>query len=63
IDIGLRPSEIAVIAPYAAQVRWLRDHCEHVGLEVDTVDGFQVTQVANLRYFPLYTPVSQIGYL
>ena len=41
IDIGLRPTEIAVIAPYAAQVRWLRDHCSHLGLEVDTVDGFQ----------------------
>ena len=25
-EAGLRPSDIAVIAPYAAQVRWLREH-------------------------------------
>ena len=38
---GLRPEEIAVIAPYAAQVRWLRDQCDIRNLEIDTVDGFQ----------------------
>ena len=38
---GLRPQEIAVIAPYAAQVRWLRMHSEFNHLEIDTVDGFQ----------------------
>lgn len=38
---GLAASDIAVIAPYAAQVRWLRDHCEIDNLEIDTVDGFQ----------------------
>ena len=38
---GLRPQEIAVIAPYAAQVRWLRMHSEFDHLEIDTVDGFQ----------------------
>ena len=31
----------AVIAPYAAQVRWLRQHAQYDALEVDTVDGFQ----------------------
>lgn len=41
ISSGLHPSDIAVIAPYAAQVRWLRDHCEFDALEIDTVDGFQ----------------------
>ena len=30
-----------MIAPYAAQVRWLRDHCQIENLEIDTVDGFQ----------------------
>ncbi len=40
-EAGLRPSEIAVIAPYAAQVRWLREHAVFDQLEIDTVDGFQ----------------------
>ncbi len=40
-DAGLSPRDIAVIAPYAAQVRWLRQHAEHDHLEIDTVDGFQ----------------------
>ena len=38
---GVSPHDIAVIAPYAAQVRWLRQHAEHELLEIDTVDGFQ----------------------
>lgn len=38
---GLEPSSIAIIAPYAAQVRWLRDHCSRREIEIDTVDGFQ----------------------
>jgi len=38
---GLNPSDIAVIAPYAAQVRWLRQHAAYDRLEIDTVDGFQ----------------------
>ena len=38
---GLRPSEIAVIAPYAAQVRFLRENGSWRELEIDTVDGFQ----------------------
>ena len=38
---GLNPSDIAVIAPYAAQVRWLREHAIFDKLEIDTVDGFQ----------------------
>lgn len=41
VDAGLRPADIAVIAPYAAQVRWLRQHSAYDRLEVDTVDGFQ----------------------
>ncbi|MCP4509469.1 MAG: AAA family ATPase, partial [Fuerstiella sp.] len=40
-EAGLSPRDIAVIAPYAAQVRWLRQHTEYDHLEVDTVDGFQ----------------------
>lgn len=38
---GLAPQQIAVIAPYAAQVRHLRAKLDVAGLEVDSVDGFQ----------------------
>ena len=41
IAAGLPAADIAVIAPYAAQVRWLRQHAAHDELEIDTVDGFQ----------------------
>ena len=30
-----------MIAPYAAQVRWLRQQCPFRAIEIDTVDGFQ----------------------
>jgi ATP-dependent RNA/DNA helicase IGHMBP2 len=38
---GLSPTGIAVISPYSAQVRLLRDHLDLPGLEIDSVDGFQ----------------------
>lgn len=38
---GLQRDQIAVIAPYAAQVRWLRRKSSMRDIEVDTVDGFQ----------------------
>lgn len=38
---GLTGDQIAIIAPYAAQVRLLRSRLNLEGLEVDTVDGFQ----------------------
>ncbi len=41
LDAGLRADEIAVIAPYAAQVRFLRNRLQIADLEIDTVDGFQ----------------------
>ena len=37
----MAPSDIAVIAPYAAQVRLLRELLPVPGLEIDSVDGFQ----------------------
>ncbi|MCH2126685.1 MAG: AAA domain-containing protein [Pirellulaceae bacterium] len=40
-EAGLTPPEIAIIAPYAAQVRLIRSQCAMEGLEIDTVDGFQ----------------------
>ena len=46
IEAGLAAEEIAVIAPYAAQVRLLRELSNGFGartqyVEIDTVDGFQ----------------------
>jgi len=41
LDSGVDASQIAVIAPYAAQVRLLRSRLELPELEIDTVDGFQ----------------------
>ncbi len=38
---GVEPKDIAIIAPYAAQVRWLRQNCPFKAVEIDTVDGFQ----------------------
>ena len=40
-SLGIPPEGIAVIAPYAAQVRWLRQNCPYRSIEIDTVDGFQ----------------------
>jgi ATP-dependent RNA/DNA helicase IGHMBP2 len=41
LDCGVTPDDIAVIAPYAAQVRLLREQLPIPGLEIDSVDGFQ----------------------
>ena len=44
IKAGTGPDQIAIISPYAAQVRFIKDllHSESIeGVEVGTVDGFQ----------------------
>jgi superfamily I DNA and/or RNA helicase len=41
MDCGVAARDIAVIAPYAAQVRLLREQLAVPGLEIDSVDGFQ----------------------
>ena len=41
IESGVPPHDVAIIAPYAAQVRWLRKKNVYDHLEIDTVDGFQ----------------------
>jgi ATP-dependent RNA/DNA helicase IGHMBP2 len=38
---GVRSEDIAVISPYAGQVRLLKDRLPDAELEIDTVDGFQ----------------------
>jgi superfamily I DNA and/or RNA helicase len=41
LEAGLSPGAVAVIAPYSAQVRLLREQLNVPGLEIDSVDGFQ----------------------
>ena len=38
---NINPAQIAVVTPYAAQVRYLRSRLGDANLEIDTVDGFQ----------------------
>lgn len=40
-DVGVAPSEVAVISPYDDQVDRIDDALGHEALEIDTVDGFQ----------------------
>jgi len=64
VDAGLSPAEIALIAPYAAQVRWLRSHSRHVELEIDTVDGFQGREKeAVVISLVRSNPAGEIGFL
>jgi predicted DNA helicase len=41
LEAGLATTQVAVITPYAAQARWLRERVKAPGLEIDSVDGFQ----------------------
>jgi ATP-dependent RNA/DNA helicase IGHMBP2 len=41
LDAGLAAGDMAVITPYSAQVRLLRQQLAVPGVEVDSVDGFQ----------------------
>ena len=64
LDSGLAPQDIAVIAPYAAQVRLLRSELSIAGLEIDSVDGFQgrekeVVVISLVRS----NPAGEIGFL
>jgi len=41
LSCGLNPEHIAIISPYSAQVKLLRDRIKHPEIEIDSVDGFQ----------------------
>lgn len=41
LDAGVAAKDIAVITPYAAQVKYLRERMRSLDVEIDTVDGFQ----------------------
>jgi len=40
-DAGVDPADVAVITPYSAQVRHLREKLSRPRLQIDSVDGFQ----------------------
>jgi predicted DNA helicase len=61
---GVPPSGIAVIAPYAAQVRLLRERLTVPGLEIDSVDGFQGREKeAVVMSLVRSNPSGEIGFL
>jgi ATP-dependent RNA/DNA helicase IGHMBP2 len=64
LDAGTLPRELAVIAPYAAQVRLLREQLRIDGLEIDTVDGFQGREKeAVIISLVRSNPKGEIGFL
>lgn len=64
LELGLAPSQIAVIAPYAAQVRLLRNRLQVDDLEIDTVDGFQGREKeAVVLCFVRSNTIGELGFL
>ena len=64
VDAGLSPKQIAVIAPYAAQARFLRRQNTLQDLEIDTVDGFQGREKeAVLISLVRSNPKGEVGFL
>lgn len=64
LDCGVAARDIAVIAPYAAQVRLLREQLALPGLEIDSVDGFQGREKeAVVISLVRANPEGQIGFL
>ncbi len=41
LECGLAAEQIAIISPYSAQVKLLREKLKHMDIEIDSVDGFQ----------------------
>jgi superfamily I DNA and/or RNA helicase len=64
LDAGVAAEGIAVIAPYAAQVRLLRERLAVPGLEIDSVDGFQGREKeAVIISLVRSNPEGEIGFL
>ena len=64
LDSGVAAGDIAVIAPYAAQVRLLREQLSVAGLEIDSVDGFQGREKeAVMMSLVRSNPKAEIGFL
>ncbi|MHB8900043.1 MAG: IGHMBP2 family helicase [Thermoguttaceae bacterium] len=64
LEAGVAAADIAVIAPYAAQVRLLREQIAEAELEIDSVDGFQGREKeAIVISLVRSNPRSEIGFL
>jgi superfamily I DNA and/or RNA helicase len=64
LDAGLSPEQIAVIAPYSAQVKLLRDALALPGLEIDSVDGFQGREKEAVVFSMVRSnPEGEVGFL
>lgn len=63
-EAGVLAANIAVITPYAAQVRLLREKLAEPGLEIDSVDGFQGREKeAVIISLVRSNPEGEIGFL
>lgn len=61
---GVAPGDVAIIAPYAAQTRLLRETLAIPALEIDTVDGFQGREKeVVLMTFTRSNRTGEIGFL
>jgi len=64
LEAGLPPTQIAVISPYSAQVRLLRQRMKQTDVEIDSVDGFQGREKeAVLVSLVRSNPEGEIGFL
>lgn len=64
LEFGVSATALAVIAPYAAQVRLLRERLPVAGLEIDSVDGFQGREKeAVLLSLVRSNPEGEVGFL
>lgn len=64
LALGVRPEELAVIAPYDAQVQTIRALLPDAALEIDTVDGFQGRErEAVVVSLTRSNPDAQVGFL
>jgi superfamily I DNA and/or RNA helicase len=64
LDAGLAPEQLAVIAPYSAQVKLLRDTLAVPGLEIDSVDGFQGREKEAVVFSMVRSkPEGEVGFL
>jgi superfamily I DNA and/or RNA helicase len=64
LDAGVAPADVAVISPYSAQVRLLRERLKQPELEIDSVDGFQGREKeAVLVSLVRSNPDGEIGFL